>query len=238
MEDNRPRILGVPVDALSMPEAINRINEAILNKEKLHIVTINAEMVMMTQTDKEFNEILQRSKMLIPDGSGIVIALKKYGQNISRLPGVELARECVKSIKGNIFLFGANETVISTAYESLKKLSGSSNLVGYRNGYFTEQDEESIIKQINESQADIVMIGLGAPKQEKWISKNMDKLNASVFIGVGGSFDIFSGTKKRAPVIMQKMHLEWLYRLYQEPWRWKRMIVLPQFLLAVYSEKK
>ncbi|MFN4151307.1 MAG: WecB/TagA/CpsF family glycosyltransferase, partial [Candidatus Sericytochromatia bacterium] len=130
MKDNRPRILGVPVDALSMDEAINKINEAILNKEKLHIVTINAEMVMMTQTDKEFNEILQRSKMLIPDGSGIVIALKKYGQNISRLPGVELARQCVKSIKGNIFLFGANETVISTAYENLKKLSGSSNLVG------------------------------------------------------------------------------------------------------------
>lgn len=238
MKENRPQVLGVPVDALSMEEAIKRINEAIEKKEKLHIVTINAEMVMLTQTDKEFNDILQRSKMLIPDGSGIVIALKKYGQKISRLPGVELARECVKSTKGNIFLFGANENVITTAFENLKKLNGSANLVGYRNGYFTEKDEESIIKQINDSKADIVMIGLGAPKQEKWISKNMDKINASVFIGVGGSFDIFSGTKKRAPIIFQKFHLEWLYRLYQEPWRYKRMIVLPKFLLAVYSEKK
>lgn len=238
MISNRPEIMGAPVDTVTMETALEKINNCVVNQEKLHIITINAEMIMLTKTDPEFFEILKKAGLLIPDGSGVVWALRKQGIKVKKLAGVELSQKCVTDLPHKIFLFGTSEEVIKTAYEKLKALNGKSELVGYRNGFFKEEDNESIIKQINDSGADIVFIGLGVPKQEKWIKNNMSKINASVFVGVGGSFDVFSGKIKRAPMFMRKLHLEWLYRLYLEPWRWKRMLVLPKFVAAVYMEKK
>ncbi|GIW21992.1 MAG: hypothetical protein KatS3mg068_0999 [Candidatus Sericytochromatia bacterium] len=104
--------------------------------------------------------------------------------------------------------------------------------------FFSKDDEENIIKEINSLNVDIIFVGLGVPKQEKWIKENINKLNAKVFVGVGGSFDVFSGKIKRAPKIMINLHLEWLYRLYKEPWRWKRMLALPKFVFKILKEDK
>lgn len=234
---NRAKILDVPVDLVDKNQALEIIKNSISNKKKLHIVTVNAEMLMLTREDSEFAGILKNAGLLIPDGSGIILALWKRGIKLAKLPGIELAQSCITDTDARIFLLGGQEDTIKIAYDNLIKACPNHHIVGYRNGYFKDEDDDKIIEQINALNTDILLIGLGVPRQEKWIVKNINKVNASVFIGVGGSFDVFSGKIKRAPKTMQNLHLEWLYRLYKEPWRWKRMLSLPKFIGAVYLEK-
>lgn len=233
----RSKIMDVPVDAVSMDEALTMIKNKIDQKSKLHVVTINAEMIMLTKTDLEFFEILKNAGLLIPDGSGVVWALRKNNIKVKKLPGIELAENCIGNINSKIYMLGGSPEVIKKAYDNLNHKYPNNNIVGFSDGYFKTENEDEIINKINATNADILLIGLGVPRQEKWITKNMSKINASVLIGVGGSFDVFSGKIKRAPILMQKFHLEWLYRLYKEPWRWKRMLVLPKFVGAIYMDK-
>ena len=235
----RAKVLGVPIDLTDLSQAHKYILEHIEEKKKLHVITINAEIIMLAKENKEFSEIVNNAGLIIPDGSGVVLALKKQKINNPKVAGIELALKCVKDGNSRIFLFGGKEDVIKSAYEKLKTDYPQSNIIGYRNGYFSEDEEEKIIEEINSLNPDILLIGLGVPKQEQWIVKMFNKINASVFIGVGGSFDVFSGKIQRAHFIMRKWHLEWLYRLYKEPWRWKRMLVLPRFVFNVllYKDK-
>lgn len=126
------------------------------------------------------------------------------------------------------------------AEEAAKKVQTENpdiNIVGIRNGYFSADEESNIIEQINASNPDVLLVALGAPRQEKWIYKNKHRLNAKICIGVGGTFDVLAGRAKRAPVFFQKNGLEWLYRLYKEPWRFIRMLDLPRFILLVTAKK-
>jgi len=234
-ERKMAKILDVPIDIITMPEAISRIEQAVEQKKKLQVITINPEMIMLSGENEEFREIVNNAGLIIPDGSGVILGLRKQGINIPKLAGIELTENCLRKLNANFFLFGGQEETIKSAYENLKKIISSGNISGYRHGFFKEEDEEEIIAEINRLKVDILFVGLGVPKQEKWIFKNMAKINASVFIGVGGSFDVFSGKIKRAPKLMQKLHLEWLYRLYLEPWRWRRMMALPRYVLALYG---
>jgi N-acetylglucosaminyldiphosphoundecaprenol N-acetyl-beta-D-mannosaminyltransferase len=240
MKDNmkRTKVIDVPVDVVNINQALELIKNVISEKSKLHVITVNAEMVMLTKEDGEFFSILKNAGLIIPDGSGIVWALRREKIKIKKLPGIELAQNCVNDLNARIFLLGGKEEIISQAFKNLNKPSNNSTLIGFRNGYFKDDESNSIIEEINALNPDILLIGLGVPRQEKWIANNINQINASVFIGVGGSFDVFSGKVKRAPVTMQKLHLEWLYRLYKEPWRWKRMLALPKFMGAVYMGKK
>ncbi len=232
------KIMNVPVNAVSMNEALDIIKETIDKKSKLHIITINAEMIMLSKTNEIFKNILNQAELLIPDGSGVVWALRKQKIKVKKLPGIELSQNCISELDKNVYLLGASKEVIEKAYENLKNKFPNSKIVGFHDGYFKEDNQEHIINDINRLNTDIILVGLGVPRQEKWIRDNLNRLNASVFIGVGGSFDVFSGKINRAPKIMIKFHLEWLYRLYKEPWRWKRMLVLPKFVGAVYTYKE
>lgn len=235
--ENLEKIMDVPVNAVSMEQSLKIINDKINSKEKIHIITINAEMIMLSKENQEFNNILNEAELLIPDGSGVVWALRKQGVKVKKLPGIELSQNCISKLGKNVYLLGASHEVIKSAYEKLKEKFPDSKIVGYHDGYFKEEQENQIIDEINSLNTDILLVGLGVPRQEKWIRANMNKVNASVFIGVGGSFDVFSGKIKRAPKIMIKLHLEWLYRLYKEPWRWRRMLALPKFVGEVYTYK-
>jgi N-acetylglucosaminyldiphosphoundecaprenol N-acetyl-beta-D-mannosaminyltransferase len=233
----RAKIMDVPVDLVDKNEALEIIKNSVSEKKKLHIVTVNAEMIMLTREDKEFASILKNAGLLIADGSGVIWALRKQGIKLAKLPGIELAQSCVNESGARIFLLGGQEDTIKMAYNNLIKGNPDHHIVGYRNGYFKDEEDDKIIEEINALNTDILLIGLGVPRQEKWINRNLERVKASVFIGVGGSFDVFSGKVKRAPETMRKLHLEWLYRLYLEPWRWKRMLALPKFMGAVYREK-
>jgi N-acetylglucosaminyldiphosphoundecaprenol N-acetyl-beta-D-mannosaminyltransferase len=236
-EKKRAKIMDVPVDLVDKVQALEIIKDTISQKKKLHIVTINAEMIMLTREDAEFADILKKAGLLIADGSGVIWALRNQGIKLGKLAGIELAQSCITDTGARVYLLGGQEETIKMAYENLTKASPDHNIVGYRNGYFKDEDDAKIIEEINALNTDILLIGLGVPRQEKWINRNINKITASVFIGVGGSFDVFSGKVKRAPKTMRNLHLEWLYRLYKEPWRWRRMLALPKFMGAVYMEK-
>jgi N-acetylglucosaminyldiphosphoundecaprenol N-acetyl-beta-D-mannosaminyltransferase len=166
-----------------------------------------------------------------------VFASKVFNKPLKeRVAGFDLMMEFVKwaSHKDvSIYLLGAKPEVVEKAQSNLKNLYPSLKIVGFHHGYFNEKEEENIIEDINKRAAQVLFVALGAPKQEKWIYKNKEKLKVKIAMGVGGSFDVIAGKAKRAPEIYRKLGLEWLYRLIQEPWRYKRMSALPKFAFKV-----
>ncbi|MBE3578936.1 MAG: WecB/TagA/CpsF family glycosyltransferase [Caldanaerobacter subterraneus] len=234
-------IFGVPIHRVTMIEAVE-ILKGYLKEDRIHIVaTPNAEIIMMAQKDEEYKKILNETDLNVPDGSGVVFASKVFNKPLKeRVAGFDLMMEFVKwaSHKDvSIYLLGAKPEVVEKAQSNLKNLYPSLKIVGFHHGYFNEKEEENIIEDINKRAAQVLFVALGAPKQEKWIYKNKEKLKVKIAMGVGGSFDVIAGKAKRAPEIYRKLGLEWLYRLMQEPWRYKRMSALPKFAFKVLLYK-
>lgn len=240
---NTVDILGVPVDNLTMDKAVDKLI-SFLAEDRVHSVyTPNAEIMMAAQRDPNLKNILMAADLLVADGAGVVLASKILGSNLpERVAGFDLVNRVFslsKSATLKLFLFGGKPGVAEQAGQEILSLYPGVEISGCRNGYFSKENEPEIINQINSSGANILLVALGAPKQELWIHIHKSLLNTRICIGVGGSLDVFAGTAKRAPVFFQKNGLEWLYRLYKEPWRYKRMLDLPRFtLLAVGSRLK
>lgn len=214
------------------------INDISKNK-KSTIIAINPEKIMKARENIEIKKILNEATYKLPDGIGIVYASKiKKGKINSRITGID-CMEMLCSLsheKGyKIFMYGSTEENALKAKKNLEKKFSNINIVGYMNGYETNND--LIIKKINNVKPDIIFVALGSPKQEYWIKDNLDKIDASIFQGVGGSFDVFSGKIKRAPKWMQLIGLEWLYRLFKQPKRIFRQIKLLEFLIIILFEK-
>jgi len=227
MHKNKLFVLGIPV---------NLSDNYLAEVKKLvggHIITLNAEMVMLARQNIELAEIINQAELVVPDGSGVVLYGRSLGYEIHRCPGIELAAEMLSyasKVGLKVFFIGANPevSVLNLAYW-LKELPGL-KIVGCFNGYFDQAEEAKILEQIKTTQPHFIFVALGVPKQEIWIHKNRTVCPQALWMGVGGSFDVWAGVKKRAPQWMGQMHLEWFYRLLQEPWRWRRMLVLPQFI--------
>jgi len=239
---DRINILGVQVDMVTIPEAADKIVE-FLSEDKFHTVyTPNSEIIMEAYRDEAFSEVLNEADLLTADGIGVVYASKYLKKPLKeRAAGYDIARLLLQKLNytdHKLFLFGGKPGVAELAMENMKKDYPQLNIVGTRNGYFSEEEEDEIIAQINESGADILFVCLGAPRQEKWIYKHKDKLKVKVAMGVGGSIDVFAGTVQRAPEFFCKTGLEWFYRLMKEPWRAKRMTDLPKFAVTVLKEGK
>lgn len=235
-------ILGVPVHPYCMSAVLEYLNQKILNDSKSFVVTANAEILMMCQEDSNYKNILANdADLVLPDGAGTVWAGRKLGYSVpERVAGVDLFNNLLALSAENdykVFFFGASEDVVIAAKEKAKCLYPHLKIVGYRNGFFNEEDATEIISNINASKADILFVALGAPKQEEWISKNLKQLNALITMGVGGSFDVLAGKMERAPLWMQKNSLEWLFRLYKQPKRLIRMMALPKFVIKVMCSK-
>lgn len=203
------------------------IHKDLINENKKFIITANPETFMIGQRDLEFDKILSSTyTTIVPDGIGIVKAAKLLGYNVKeRITGVELADYLLKSANSNrksVYLFGAKEQVVQLLVEKIKREYPRIEILGYANGYENEKDK--IMEHIIDKDPDIVLVALGIPQQEKLIWRYYLKAKKGIFIGVGGSFDVLSGTKKRAPQIFIKLNLEWLYRIMREPSRIKRFI--------------
>ncbi len=195
------------------------------NNEKTFIITANPETFMLSEQDSEMQKMLNdKNVTIVPDGIGVVKAAKMININVKeRIAGIDIAKfllEYANEKKLKVYLFGSKEEVIVGMKNVIKKDYSSIKLVGATNGYVTDKDNE--FKNIKKANPDIVMVALGIPAQEKLIYKHLDEFKKGVFIGVGGSFDVLSGTKKRAPKIFIKLNLEWLYRIMCEPKRLKR----------------
>ncbi len=231
-------VLKCPVDLCDIDSAVEKANCAIKENKTFHIVTINPEMIMNAQKNRHFFEILNNSDLNIIDGVGVKIALKFQKINPPLVRGVDFSRALVDlASKENykIGFLGAKEEIINLAVKNFKEKYPGLNFVYVRNGYFDNDDE--IIDEISKTSVQILLVGLGSPRQEEFIVKLKNKLQGCVLVGVGGSFDVFSGLVKESPLIFRKLGLEWLFRTLCEPKRLKRIFpVLPLFLIKCIIE--
>ncbi len=204
----------------------------------VHVVTINAEMAMAARTDEQLRSIIQNAGLVIPDGAGVVWALGLTGQKVPRTPGIELVEQILPKLipTEKVYLLGAKPGYAERVAQQWQIKFPNLKIAGYRDGYFRPEEEDQVLEQIVKTLPSLVLVGLGVPRQEYLIQQWRRQLPQSLWIGVGGSFDIWAGTKERAPQFFRDNSLEWLYRLYQEPYRWRRMLALPHFALTVLAE--
>ncbi|GAB7389228.1 WecB/TagA/CpsF family glycosyltransferase [Bacillaceae bacterium] len=235
----RVRVLGIPFARMTMLETVQWIASRIRAGDKLQIVTANPEIVMAAQKNGELFSLLQRVSLVTPDGIGVVWAAKTLGAPLpERVAGYDLLHELMKRAneeQWRVYLFGASADANEQAARKLQEQYPGARIVGRRDGYFREEDEPSIVADINEKKPHLLFVALGAPKQELWIARHWHELNVNAAMGVGGSFDVLAGLVKRAPLLWQKLNLEWLYRLLSQPSRWRRQLALPQFVWKVFT---
>ncbi len=240
---NTISILGVQIDAVTREEA-GKITENLIkqsNKSCKMIFAPNVEFIMYAQKDKEFFDILKQSSLSTPDSIGVIIGAKLQGKTFpERIPGQSYFRKVIElsNEKGySIYLLGGEPGIAEKTKENLEKIFPNVNIIGYHHGYFDENEEKEVISEINELKPNVLFVALGAPKQEKWIYKHRNELKVDVATGQGGTYDYEAGKIKRAPVWIQKMGMEWFWRLCREPKRIKRQLVLPIYLIKVFFKK-
>ncbi len=235
-------ILGVKIDRIDFNGAVEKAYELIRTEGVSTIFTPNPEIVMCAYEDEEFREILNSADLCTADGIGVVYAAKILKTPVpERVAGFDVTCAVLEKISHSgesVFLFGAKPGVAEIAKEKMEEKFPGLKVAGTRDGYFKAEDEEDIVKQINSSGAKLLLVCLGAPKQEKWIAENREKLNVNLCMGVGGTLDVFAGVAKRSPDIFIKLNLEWLYRFAKNPSRIGRFMALPKFILKVVKEAK
>ena len=214
-------------------DIFNRIKK----NEKLYVLTVNSLIVYEYKKIREYHEAVKKTNYHVPDGVGVLKPLRWiYKKPIPRIAGVDLIYKiCKKSSDEDIpiYLLGTKEEIIEEARNKLQSIYPNLKIAGYNNGYFEDSDNNLIVKKINESGAKILFVGMGVPKQDLWIAKNLDNLKINLVMGVGGSFDVISQKLKRAPNFYINHNLEWLYRTIQEPR--KRMKVIPKIFSYLFS---
>lgn len=238
----RIRILDVPVDMVTSREALEKFKGFLKTEGCDLIVTPNSEIVVNAGKNPELKYAIESAKMVIPDGIGLVYASKILGHPLKeRVTGIDFlgkALDYMAVAEKSIFLFGSKPGIAERAGEKMVEANPGLKIAGTRNGYFKPEEEEEILCQINEAAPDLLCVALGSPKQELFVLKYQKRLNVKAAIGVGGSLDVWSGDLKRAPEFYRNHGLEWLYRLIQEPSRYKRMAALPLFMGKVLVSGK
>lgn len=209
--------------------------ELINKKINGYSVAINAEKIMYYGKDKEVQHIIDNCLLPSPDGSGAQLGIKfKYGYSTIKVDLPRTTLEVCNENKLKLFILGAKKNINEKAKEEIKKEYPNINIVGNIDGYF--ESEEEVINTLINLQPQVTLIALGSPKQEKFSAKAIKNGVETIFIGSGGALDIIAKTKKRAPIFYQKNHLEWFYRLINEPSRIKRQIKLPVFFIKIILE--
>lgn len=236
--------LGIPLDALTMQETIDRIEDAIKSGTNINHVVINAGKVVSMQNDKQLYESVVTCDLINADGQSIVWAARFLGKKIpERVAGADLMQELVKLAyqkKYKCFFLGAKEEIVRKVVDIYKNKYNSEIIAGYRNGYFTKSEEPEVARQIAESGAQFLFVAMTSPKKENFLFENKKVLGSVNFtMGVGGTFDVVSGSISRAPVWMQNIGMEWFYRFLQEPRRmWRRYLTgNSKFIWLVLQEK-
>ncbi len=229
-------IFGLEVLELEPSEVLGVLKGRIEDERKTFVVTLNAQMLVRAKEDPVYWKILKSADLRVVDGVGVQMALRlKYGKSVQRYPGVDIMKDLLSLSKieeWTIYLLGAKEEVVSKLHRILK--SSGVNVVGYHNGYFAG---DGPVEEIVSLKPDLVFVAMGVPRQEEWIFSNIDKFEKGIFIGVGGSFDVLSGFKRRAPEWVRNLGLEWLYRTIQSPKeKWKVPLDIAKFSLYTLAE--
>jgi|WetSurMetagenome_2_1015567.scaffolds.fasta_scaffold20800_4 N-acetylglucosaminyldiphosphoundecaprenol N-acetyl-beta-D-mannosaminyltransferase len=240
---DKVNILDVNIDNLTMEETITFIANSIKNGGKIHQVAVNAFIFVLLTKNAKIKESIVKGDLINGDGQSVVWASKILGNPLKeRVTGIDLMEELVKySFYNNykIYLFGATQEIVESVVKIYSKKYSEDIIGGYRNGYYSQDEEERIVKEIAESGAHFLFVAMGSPKKELFLYKYRDVLNMPYIMAVGGSFDVIAGKVKRAPSWMQRIGLEWFYRVMQEPRRlWKRYLTTnTTFFFLVLKER-
>lgn len=237
-------VLGVRVDRVSQAEALDRIMEIIAQRRTSgntlpcqQLITVNPEFVMAAQHNPDFRQAINAAALVVADGIGVVWATRYLkAPTPERITGVdtlvELAKHCAAS-GYRLYLLGAAPGIAEEAAARLQELAPGLQIAGTYAGSPAHAEEDEIIERVHAAHADVLCVAYGAPAQDLWIYRNLSRLPAALAVGIGGAYDFISGRQQRAPRLMQRLGIEWLYRLYREPWRWRRMLALPRFAFRV-----
>jgi len=237
MTPKRTEVLGVPVDAVNMQSALVAVRTMLASDTNHLVFAVNPEKIMAAQENHGLRQALENASLLVPDGIGAVFAARLlHGIRMERVPGSDLMPaicELAASEGHSVFLFGAKPGVAAEAAGLLQKRYPKLWVADTQDGYVTEENTDALIERINSSGAAVLFVGLGSPRQELWLDRYRTRLATRVCQGVGGSFDAICGNPKRAPRIVQRLHLEWLHRLFLQPKRANRQSALPRFVRQV-----
>lgn len=240
--NEKVNVIGTYFDNLSMKEVTESVVDFMENytDKNLFIVTANPEIVYYARKNSEYMSKLKTADIIVPDGIGIVKASRKLGTELKeRVPGIELMENILieaNKLHKRVFLLGASKETVKLCQANLKELYPNIKFKS-KHGYKDITDYKRL-QQVKKFKPDIVFVAMGYPKQENWIFYNRPHFKNTVFMGVGGSFDVFSGRVKRAPHIFIKLNLEWLYRLLKDFKRINRIIIIPLFLLEIIKQKR
>lgn len=234
-------VLGVPVRPVTEEQVLAFVAATVDVGRPKQVATVNAEYIMRARRDQSFMMVLQDSDLNTPDGAGVLWALRHRGIRVSeRAGGADLIwsiAEQAAARKHRLFLLGARPGVAEQAGLKLQRHFPDLAIVGSCSGRPEQEWDARQVEHINRTSADILFVAFGAPAQDEWIARNKARLQVPVSMGMGGSFDYVAGTASRAPRWMRAHGLEWLYRLIRQPWRWRRMLVLPQFVWLALTRK-
>jgi N-acetylglucosaminyldiphosphoundecaprenol N-acetyl-beta-D-mannosaminyltransferase len=243
VENQRVHILGVPIDPATFERLLETLATWIARGDRVYqICTASPEFVMIAQDDPDFMRVLRSADLCVADGVGLLFAARYLGhplpERVTGSDGVPLITARAAQEGWRLFLLGAGPGVAEQAAARLVERTPGLQIAGTYAGSPAPDEEDDIIARINASGADILFVAYGAPRQDKWIARNRARLNVKVAMGVGGTFDFIAGIVPRAPRWMRRIALEWLYRLYKQPWRWRRMLRLPRFVWAVIRHRE
>jgi N-acetylglucosaminyldiphosphoundecaprenol N-acetyl-beta-D-mannosaminyltransferase len=234
-------ILGCRVDAVSRGEAVDVVAELAHGTTPSLVVTLGVEMTMYAQRDARFRRLVDGCALSLCDTIGLLLASRTRGGPLrERVTGIDLieplAERSARDGDLRFFFFGGAPGVAERAAIALRQRHPGVAIAGTRDGYFAPGQSPTIVASIVASKANVLLVGLGSPKQEYWLEENLAATACGVGIGVGGSFDVLAGTVSRAPRLWRRAGLEWLYRLIREPSRWRRQLALPRFAVAAAHE--
>ena len=235
------RILGIPVHSLSRAQALTLLGDFVAEGGRRHAVTVNPEYLVQARARPDFQLVLRQADLALPDGVGLALAARLLGAPlVARITGVDLLEDlaALAALRGyRLFLLGAGEGVAEAAARRLEARFQGLVVADTYAGSPRPEDELEAIRKVRAAAPDILFVAYGAPAQDLWIRRNLERLGVPLAIGIGGAFDYVSGRVPRAPRWMQRLGLEWLYRLWREPWRWRRMLRLPQFVWLVLLQR-
>ncbi len=240
----RPRvdILGVPVDPVTLDEAVERVEGFVAAARSAPgwtrlVLTPNPEIIWAARHDPELLRILREADLSVADGAGVVWAARRLGHPVpERVTGIDLLHRLLSlgpSRGYRVFFLGTRPGVIAAAAAAARRAYPGLMLAGFHHGYFGPDEEAAVAARVRQAGPHLLFTGMGFPRDQKWLHRWKGELGVPVAMGVGGSFDVLAGVVRRAPVWMRKAHIEWLYRLIQQPNRWRRMLVLPRFAVEV-----
>lgn len=225
-------VLGVHFDNVTMEGALARGAELMTQPGFHYVVTPNPEFILAAEKDQEFQAVLNGADLVIPDGIGVIFSAKLLGTPLkSRVPGIEFSAGMLahmNKVGGRVFLLGAKPGIAEQAASNISKDYPNLTICGTHDGYFKE--DAPVVQTIKDSNADLLFVCLGAPRQEKFMAQHGPELGVKLAMGLGGSLDVYAGVVERAPEAWQKLNLEWAYRLVKEPKRIGRMAKLPLVL--------